>query len=339
MRFMSPGQSSSGARPILEFFAATDGLLVNLYSLAAEIVLADTGATVLARTTVNVGTTYPTAGAGRLSIGRYFLPWTVPGGAVPGRYEVRWYYKWTSTSEELMGAVPFEIVGTAVITYGCCGISDLRREGVTAEDASDPRALLAISRATTMIERALSRWFEPRYARFVLDGHGKRTLNLPMPIIGIEGVRIDSDSAFSTVDPEDTENYEVYSRHLTGLVAPDDRIRPRLERGDYGRWSRGRRNIEIAGAFGFTEYDGTPMGGTPSLLVMAAVMLANQYLPRLADLDPDEPVPAGPITSESVQGHSISYADNAAAAPSIVGDATIDALLAPFRPLPIIAGI
>lgn len=344
-RFVKPGTTLNGALPTLEFFAVQGGLLVDLFSLEFEVWNTDLNQSAVARTVVNVGITHPTAGAGKLSKGRYFATWAVPTSQVHGAYEVRWFWKVLSTDAEKTAAMPFEIWPVIYSGYGYATVGEMRAEGASAE-MSASRILRAVLLAGQYIERVTGHWFEPRAAVYTLDGDGARILRLPAPIVGIVQVKTAWDQDFANADVVDPAEYRIYARHLShGLVSsPDDRFRPRLERvgsldtsGAY--WPEGHANVQVQGAFGFTDPDALlPAGRTPESISLACRLLAMRYLPQIADpTRRDGPGGIRTVVGESTRDQSITYAEPAwVAAPGsgMTGDQEVDALLLAFKRIP-----
>ncbi len=355
MIFLSQGQVLNGAKPLLEVFFQRGGYLIDVYSLAFEIwKTPGSGAPsqVGTRTAVNVGTTYPTALAGRLSTGRYFATWTVPTVGGQAAHEIRWFYRLTSSDDEVTVAVPFEVLTCPIIAQrGLCSVASMRADGVTLEAASDFRCHQAIVQATAFIERVCRRWFYPAFRSFTVSSSGAALLLLPAPIVGISTVKVAYDNAFDVAEPLDGGSFRVYASHLSEemTVGADDRNNPKLERVhnlDFqtwrGRglehWPVGERHIQITGAFGYTEPDGATGGKTPELIRLACMKLASRYAAKKsggsAASSAESAPPVGPVKRLKTKQNEVEFSEAAASAslPSgmISGDADVDGILELF---------
>ena len=318
MAALARGQSSDCANPALDLFTQVNGVLVDVAALAFQVYDVSDPAKRLAPVQV-----YPAAPGARapvaldalcpagdkLSTGHFVARWTPPLDAALGTHEVRWFFRLTQASPEQTFREEFEVL-VEVAGFSGTGyafVSDLRAEGVTPADASDARLQQLIALASRYVERITARFFEPRIQEITLDGTGGRTLPLGHPIIGVEGVFIDS-SPFTPGDlPVDSSIYRVYNRHLTqGLFLPDDRDNPKLEFvhgsdlagvrfesiGGTGLaslvWPHGQQNVTVRGVFGYTEGDGSPTGRTPELIRHATKLLVMRDLPLLGSVDQRE---------------------------------------------------
>jgi hypothetical protein len=349
--FLAQNQVLTGRSPLLEAFFQQNGFLVDVASLEFEVwKVPGSGNAVQVgsgRTAVNVGTTYPGAGGGRLGKGRYFATWTVPGNA-QAAHEIRWFYKVASSDEEQVVAYPFEVLTCPVLApRGLCSIAMMRAEGVAQNDASDYRCHQAIIQATAFIERVCRRWFYPAAKVFTMSSSGGPLLLLTAPIVGIEGTRVAYDGDFATAEALDVSSYRVYARHLSeGMVTEsDDRNNPKLERvhnldntwrgSDWERWPVGERHIQIAGAFGYTDPDGASGGQTPALIRMACMKLAAKYALTKASGSASSSAssaPAvGPVKRLKTKDREVEFSEAAAATSSptgmLSGDADVDGLL------------
>lgn len=141
-------------------------------------------------------------------------------------------------------------------------VDRLRAAGITPTQASDARLRELIAVATATVDGFTGRHFEPRPKTVRIDGTGKDVLLLNEAIVEITGVAIRYWNLDAPPDPISVEDVVVYNRHLVeGLLDPDDRENPRIATGTFDQpddmfftdWSRGRKNIEITGWFGYTD--------------------------------------------------------------------------------------
>lgn len=151
-------------------------------------------------------------------------------------------------------------------------VADLRAEGVTEAQADDVRLGKLIWAASTEIDRVTGWFFEPRDARFVLDGRGTPTLELPVPPIRLDELLVWGSP--SSLDPA--------SILVVGAPVGAGFDVPRITRRG-GIFPRGRGNIELVGRFGFTEADGSPEGTVPPLIYRACVLLVLRWLDPMAE--------------------------------------------------------
>lgn len=173
---------------------------------------------------------------------------------------------------------------------GYTTVSSLRAAGVPTS-VTDPTLEVMIELASQMIDEWTGWWFEPREMTLKADGAGTPALLLSVPICRVDEVRIRTDDFDPVFDVLESDTYLVYNRHLSGLTQPDDRQNPKLEirRNDdgrpslssLGRFPLGRQNVEIDGAFGYTDRDPsetTPEGITPKLIAYACDLVVIRVL-------------------------------------------------------------
>lgn len=182
-------------------------------------------------------------------------------------------------------------------------MADLRSAGITQEQAGSRYLEVLIKQASALIDHYTGIWFEPRRKVFLLDGTGRRTIDLPAPAVELTTVRVDG----RLLIPGD--DYEVYSDG-------EDKDDPYLWRA--AGWPKGRRNVEVDGVFGYVTEDGKP----PVPIRMACELLVRRLMKR-----PDE---RRRVSQEGAEGAQVSYASDARFA-GYTGDPEIDSLLAGFR--------
>lgn len=346
MKLLARGTTINAQAPSLVFLHAVEGFLTDPAALTFAVYDATTEerqlapVEVVAPTAVDVGE----ESAARLGPGRFAATWALSGGLALGLYEARWRYRTTVSGPEQEARELFEVVPGLGVHRGpfYCALSDLRAEGLTAGVLSDARALAAIQRASLFVERATRRFFEPRYARVLLDGRGARALLFDAPIIALEDV------AFvlpSTLAPQATAQdlFRVYNRHLTGGV--DDRDNPKLELYTYdgakaGRFPDGAQNVEVTGVFGYTEPGGAPWGSTPDDIRRVTQLLVFRDAAKLVDAGLREDARwRGRVTSEKTRDQSYTLATprELGMSSAFTGDPEVDQILAAYR-VPIALG-
>jgi hypothetical protein len=309
MPALARGQTSNCAFPQLDVFISVNGILTDVYSLEFQVfeLVSNPGVPtqvypVSGRQTVNVGITCPTANAGRISVGRYFATWTVPLSELIGPHRVKWFFKVSATSSEIVFQEDFEVLaeGTATGMTGYCTVQDLRDEGVTTTMADDAFLSRRIALASRFIDAATKRFFEPRTMTIKVDGKGGPKILLSDPIIAISEVLFDTtpyEPAATEIDPD---LLVIYNRHLTqGLVSPDDRNNPKIELfhpsemlyqyGSARTWSNlifplGQQNVTIIGVFGYTDPDPPNSSGkTPDLISHVCKLITIRELDKMTN--------------------------------------------------------
>lgn len=179
-------------------------------------------------------------------------------------------------------------------------VAELRAVGITEEQADDLRLAELIERAEASIEGWCGWWFEVREKTVRLDGNGKKWLDLPIPAVSVDSVRVDGIEVAGWVP----------------YCEDEERFDPRLY-WDYG-WTQGRRNVEVVGMFGFVESDGS----APQLVRDACHLLVQRFL-----------LPDGEwqrVSQESAEGAQMIYEKDYRFA-GWSGDPEIDSRLAQYR--------
>lgn len=295
------GQSSSTSNPLLQIFTPVGGVLYDVDSLEFTVSenITNPGTPVQVfpavdgtRETISLDDA-PTGN--RLSVGHYVADYTPGNTDATGEYVIQFFFRLTPTSPEQTYSYTFEVVpviGAAGRMYTT--LAKVREEGAPSS-ITDAQLYTAIRAATDYVELTTGRRFSPETKSFRLDGDGGRLLILDEPIIAVSELRIDAGDDGDALDPE---VYVVYNRHLSqNLRNPDDRNNPRIGfRGINGgidewrtfhyhthsSWPKGRQNIVLSGVFGYTDWDGGPVGKTPDLICRVTAMLAMRYLPHTA---------------------------------------------------------
>lgn len=315
MAFLARGQSSDGANPVLDLFTPVAGALADVASLGFQIFDVSDDAKRTApvqvfpvtagdRAPVNVTDAWPAGD--KLATGHYLARWTPPANEAIGRHEIRWFIEATAGAPEQVVREEFDVLaeGAGSSAYGYALVSDLRDEGVTANDAADARLARLVLLASQYIDRVTGRFFEPRPMTLTVDGSGGRIQLLGHPIIAVSSVKmfVGMFAEFGVL-PVIPSFFRIYNRHLTqGLLDPDDREDPRLEffhwsdllgvhatpAGHLGLgslvWLPGVQNVVIDGLFGYTDPDGTQVGRTPELIRHVTKLLVMREVPKMTDL-------------------------------------------------------
>lgn len=242
---------------------------------------------------------------------------------------------------------------------GYCTVQDLRDQGVPSSGVgakTDAELQVLIARASRMVDFYTGRFFEPRSLVLRLDGTGRRGLLLGHPIVSVSGIRLVAQDFLTASDIEvDLADVRVYNRHLSGLLAPDDRENPRIEflefdhrfetlplagRDTHGvftpqRWPEGTQNVEVTGIFGYTDPDGSPTGQTPDLIARATCLIVLRRL-LASELGGDafDNQNAWRLTELRTRDQTIKWADpsrlGSRGIGAFTGDPEIDSILAGF---------
>lgn len=217
--------------------------------------------------------------ANHVSLGKYKIEWTVPGGASIGRYflEVRITDDGVVLPTQRM---EFEVIAEFIplLEAGThmCLIRDLRAEGVAAT-VTDWRLAESIMRGDAFIEHYCRRKFGHREGTFKVEATFDYQVMLPEPIVGLESVAYDSDGTFL-----DLEDAEVYNRHLrkdggAPIFGDDDRDNPKI----YIPELLEDVIVLVKGLWGYTQPDTTYVGKLPDQVRLAAINLALKYTTAL----------------------------------------------------------
>jgi len=277
MLLVEKGTALSIANPLLGFFGVTTkGFLADVDELSFQVFKGSTQVYPVTpgnKQPVNVTTD-------RIGLGRYAATWTVPSATdTPGRYEMRWFYKFDTADAEAMSRETFEVVSSLSAPGPFyAGPADLLTDEAVA-GVSEGRALLALSVAGQMIDRFTRTFFEPRYLAVGMDGKGGDTLHLQHAIVAIETV-LENDSEVGDL----ANALVVFNRHLRGLTSPNDRGNPKLVWRS-GVWVRGAQNFEIRGVFGSMEQGPALWGRHMGMVRHAAKLIATRELGVMGDAD------------------------------------------------------
>jgi hypothetical protein len=348
--WLAPGQTNGVDNPVLRIVTfGDDGIIDDPYSLAYaiyDLTSEDNFATpseVVGRTDVDLDTE-------KLALGEFAPTWELDSDQATGLYQIRWFVKFTEDSTEVEYRQNFQVAAFAagVWDYPLISVLDMRNEGFTASTLSDSRVYQAVRMATRRIEQLTDNIFGARRMELKLDGDGSSVLNLPFPIIALESVVATFIGVTTTLDVSEL-GYKVYNRHLKGMLNPDDRKWPHIEvipKGlpgyrynanweasldDRWRFPKGPQNITVKGVFGYTDPDGSPMGGVPDEIKWATARLAQRFLPKQSSPAVSELERAGQITSETTRDQSYSIGQKLQMSAPLTGDPFLDEVLLRYR--------
>lgn len=290
---------------------------------------------------------------GELGRGRFYayddafsIGWTPSASATVGTYEIEWRWTEESGGDELRWVQKFRVEssskfsGSSFATYISPGEI---RDVIPETDLPDGRLEQLIELAQSYIERATRNLFRPVYMELVQNGGHHEAIFLQYPVIGIDEVYANNSSA-----PLSARTYAVaYERvdQLHRFNPPNDRRRNPWIRFRGGtstifdspplsRWQsqffRGANNQIIRGVFGFLESDGS----CPRLITEAMLRLVSLNTPKISPGSAGNAL-AGPISSETVDRHSISYSVSKSAQANtkwaLAGSKEVEEILAMYK--------
>lgn len=211
-------------------------------------------------------------------------------------------------------------------------VPELREEGAPAS-ITDARISALLDEATRTIDRVTGQFFEPRQLTYRLDGRGTPTLELPVPPIRLDVLRVDFEGhqPFPFISGYPFE----FSLDPAGLVvfgAPVrsdfDGARLTLRHGLF--FPKGHGNVSAAGLWGYTEDDGTSAGRTPLVVKRACLLLALRWLQPLGDDASHEARTRWRILEERTRDQSYRLDANRGGGLWLTGDPEVDTLLTPY---------
>lgn len=275
---------------------------------------------------------------GRFDLGSYYAiqecdneGWTVPSTATEGTWSIHWRWKVDASDAYQTWSMSFDVVAKRDETAdtGYFGIpyraivspAEIRRHGLTVANATDRRLEELIVEAQSYLELACRQMFRPEVQTLRIQGNESDRLMINLPIIGIDFVKYNRSTSNATRSALAVDFARV-DKVVPMVLKPDPRRNPTISfrRWDTifsttypmgrGKFSTGRLNQLVKGVFGFLETNGT----VPLLVKKAATLLV--YNTAVAFKVGAVPVPAGPMTSKTVDRHSVSFANTGAASVS-----------------------
>lgn len=258
---------------------------------------------------------------GRFGTGSYYAydngnakGWTPDLSANIGTWRTNWRWKLNASSEWTSNSEDFTML---VVNGGGGGdnyisVQDVRDAGLLEADFPDAVVLAAIEMWQAFLDRACRQWFSSKALILQVDGTDSDALHFGVPIIAIDYVKLNNDTA-----ELNTDYYRVYA----GRNYPDDRRNPRIKlvsADDFDiytqpmssgrmKFRKGRQNQEISGTFGFVEEDGL----APKMIQRALLKLVVEKLTTPIYGDPvGTPAPplVGAVIDEWTDGHKLKTA-------------------------------
>ena len=356
MRFLLQNETNSKTNPVLTTFVRNGGILLDPFSLEFQIFDR------IAGTPTQV---FPLSGRhavdlvnDRIEKGYFAAAYTVDAAEPRGLHSIKWFLQPVAGDPELVYEQEFDVLNSGTIKpFGqrCYALlSEVRAEDLPETMADDNRVLRAIADASSLIENFTNRTFGSAFKTFRVDGRGAPDLLIREPIVALAGIEILSHAFGVETQVVDTEleDLGIYNRHLSqNLLDPDDRENPKVSffriNDQFGQerfrsrpllphftFDFGQQNIQLSGAFGYTEPDGSPMGDIPRLLRTAAVLLTGRNVGKKLT-GGSAPAPGGPVKRLKTRDQEVEYAVNTnnlgGAAPGpFTGDPEVDNILLMF---------
>jgi hypothetical protein len=344
------GEASSYSNPILPFFYQDLGLLANIYSIRYEVYQVG-GTTVVTSGTLNMDAYAD--GGDRKETGYYVVPLDPENlSMAAGSYEVVFYYVISDGDDEEEYSYTFEVIEKSTFRTSRGYKAYISSSASRLDGYSLAEKQRAIHEASKMVDFYTSREFFPRYftLRHSMPEKGPNIM-LFQPIIGVGSIEVITDNTMSTSTTSyylDTTGMRVYNRHLGGLLSPDDRYNPRIafELSSTldafflaGNLPRGEQNIHIAGVYGYTDPDESPVGTTPVPLQEVVLALTHRSLadPEASDLTLWEP---GRVRKAKTRDQEIQLATTISAANSaLTGNSRLDGILGRYMRPPYVGAV
>jgi hypothetical protein len=353
MHGLAQGEQSDSSNPLLQLISRSGQFLADINSgtYAIEDISDPDVPPVAIGSPTAFNTDLVADGGHKLGLGRYYIPTGNTSSWAQGTHRVVCTYKLTATGKTYTQIIEFEILDAVDFPSGAeylgyVSTRKLKKDGVTG-DLSPSQVHPRILAVSMNLQAQLGRVFDPTPLVLVLNGSRTPLLYLDEAIIAVEKVEtVSLDTSGNETRYEwNTSTYKVYNRHLDGMIAPDDRVNPKLQLvntdGDEIAWNEwqwpyGQCNVEITGVFGYTDpmFDpamgGVSIGRTPRDLerVIAALITRELEDAALTDVSVHQP---GRVKSEKTRHQSISYfgsgQQSGSTYDSITGDPLLDHLL------------
>lgn len=303
-------QASDCSNPLIDVFIIreTSGVSIDVAELEWRILDLTGGEPGVQVEPAGPGPTFTAANVAacptgdRLSLGRYVMNFTIPGGFNVGTHRIEWRFREVLLGTQFKSLEEFEVLDIPIGVGGddvYATVQSMRDEGLTVAQADDATVLQRLTDASRIIDNVTGRFFIPHTDEYFLDGSGHSKLFLQQPIIAITEIEITVEGINFTDQPIDLNDVAIFNRHLSqNLRRPDDRDHPQIAfksaDPEFARlhallgqrvFYEGQQNIRVSGLFGYTDFDGTSTGKTPDLIARATRMIAFQNMAPLSDPD------------------------------------------------------
>jgi hypothetical protein len=300
--------------------------------------------------------------------GLYAPSITVPATINYGTWTIEWTGVWhnplTVQDVEFTATSTFVVVNpTHPIVSGYVQVQDMYDEGVPVLLYPPERVATILEKASNRIEQWTGRTFVPELKQLNLDGRGGPALQVGEPIIGISQAYFVLSYRAAQENAITDGTLQVYNRHIRqNLLEPDDRDDPKVEFRNYpgddgyanydgytyntydeGWFANTQQNVLLQGVFGYTDWNGTIFGQTPTDIQDIVMRLAMKWLPGLWQQTGGGGGvgPAGPILSEKTMDQAVTFANlaggsggsggSSAYSGNYTGDPAIDQVIETYR--------
>lgn len=343
------GEVVSASNPLLFFAYQTDGLLTDIAELELTILELPAGTVRFGPMPLNV--TDPPAGV-RLGIGRYAASFTSTTAWKIGTHQAVWRYRaiaggawgYYRQNFELLEGMDFAS-GAAYVGYAD---SCVLHEASPLCNVDSRRIQKLIDVSSRLVERLTGRFFEPRFLTSAYSGPDAPTLLFGHPVIALDSMYELGLGPTDQLFEVDRTALKIFNRHLEGLFDPDDRDNPKIMYTTdilpgriiaQASFSYGEKNIQVHALFGYTDYDGSPVGSTPRILGRAIGALAARELLDPLGQDASVSTP-GRIKMARTRDQAVQFDTGSAQSyGAITGDRLVDDILLPFMRPPHMAAV
>jgi hypothetical protein len=337
---------------VLQLICRSGELLADLYAGTFKIDdIHDPGGTLINKVAVT-----PFSESHKIGTGRYAIlsgattTWNV------GTHRAVCQYQMVEGGPTYTQSIEFEILdasdwATGALYTGYATTRRLIADAFVGASFGRPKLHRHIDRVSRLIESWTSRFFGPKYLVVYLDGPIGPNLHFEEAIIALEQIQAVYKIRSGTgVLEEQTYDYDpsmfqVYNRHLDGLLSPDDRKDPRVVRLDGDFWPDATSCLKVAGVFGFTDPTLDPHGGRvligkePDDLVTVLGSLVQRAIqdPSMSNLSIQRP---GTIRSMRTRDQAVlfgttgggSSSSSSSSSGELTGDPVLDQILWRFSP-------
>lgn len=337
--FLLQGQENT--KFLLSFFHVDeDGFLVD--AAVVEFRIVDSASSeVVAWTSV-------ASGDGKFDTGSYYAhdgssPISIGGAAAPGTWRIYWRWKAEATDDYSTWSMPFEVVSSSFpVSFSYRTVispTQVRDEGVSTSTLSDARLAMLLDRVQTFLEARTEVYFRPIPLTLSVNGLHSEAMFFGVPIVGVEWVKANGSTTQLSSTSFAVNNARADLEHRF-QPAPDPRrnpyIRFRADTSIYSsigglnrsnpRFTAGAKLQKIKGVFGFLESDGL----VPPLITYAALKLIYANTTALTT---SSTTTAGPIVSETVDRHTVSYATTTASTGTVAlaSSPEVEEIIAMYR--------
>jgi hypothetical protein len=220
------------------------------------------------REDLSIQKTFVTSEVHRLSTGRYYIEWVIPGSETVGKHYDKWYYTPEAGHDEVTAQLEFYVYASGTFTTDdyYLSVSDAKANCLDADTGlTDPQIQYLITLAMAIIDRCCEQHFLPVTGSRVFDGTGSYYLDMDEPIQSVTNIEnLDSASYSYTVsDFRIKGTWLIHKDYVEGAELP-----AHLACGvtDTSLFPKGHQNIRVTGTWGLYET-------VPDLITQATCLL------------------------------------------------------------------